>query len=273
MPKIKQENILKALVVFMVGYAMIVGFLFVMQKPLMYIVEKFDLRAADYGLIDVQDIKIETSDHEILQGWYHAPVANNPVVLYLQSNEMDMQKTTKFLQKLSQDGDGFLMVAWRGYALSSGHPSEEGFFQDALAAKNYLKSKGVKHIVVMGDSLGAAVAMRLVATSKDHYDGLILDTPFESAVEIGQKFYPLIPISHILQDQYNSLPYLDKLNLPILILYTGQSDAMSFKETIAFRQKFKAPHITSLYYPNSSSQDLYEYDAFDDIALFLKGLK
>jgi abhydrolase domain-containing protein 13 len=59
-----------------------------------------------------------------------------------------------------------LMVEYRGYGLSTGHPCERGMFSDARKAIDYLHSRhDLDHsqIILFGRSLGGAVAIDLAA--------------------------------------------------------------------------------------------------------------
>ena len=54
------------------------------------------------------------------------------------------------------------MVDYRGYGLSQGLPSEDGFYADADAACNYLFSRNdidKRKIILYGQSIGGAVAI------------------------------------------------------------------------------------------------------------------
>ena len=58
---------------------------------------------------------------------------------------------------------------------------------------NWLKSKNInrKSIIIYGESLGTGVAVE-IAQNKD-FAGIILEAPFTSMVEMGQKYYPIFP--------------------------------------------------------------------------------
>ena len=66
--------------------------------------------------------------------------------------------------RLSALGAHVLLLDYRGYGLSEGHPSERGVYADARAALHYLMvERGVDpdRIVLFGRSLGAAVAVEV----------------------------------------------------------------------------------------------------------------
>lgn len=63
----------------------------------------------------------------------------------------------------------FLLVAYRGYSLSEGEPSEIGIKLDSLAIMDYIMSRNdvidTKNVFVMGRSLGGAVAVHALASA------------------------------------------------------------------------------------------------------------
>lgn len=62
----------------------------------------------------------------------------------------------------------FLLIAYRGYSLSEGFPSETGIKQDGLAIMDYIFTRSdvidTSRIYVHGRSLGGAVAIHSLAS-------------------------------------------------------------------------------------------------------------
>jgi abhydrolase domain-containing protein 12 len=63
-----------------------------------------------------------------------------------------------------------LAVDYRGFGDSTGVPSQEGLVQDGIASWNWLTDNGAapSDVVIMGQSLGTAVSVRLGAWLADH---------------------------------------------------------------------------------------------------------
>lgn len=70
-------------------------------------------------------------------------------------------------------GYNLLVVAYRGYSDSEGHPSEAGLKIDGIATVNWIKTQG--HVVdlnrcwMLGRSLGGAVAINTLAEMPDFF--------------------------------------------------------------------------------------------------------
>jgi hypothetical protein len=71
-------------------------------------------------------------------------------------------------------------------------------------------------LVYFGESLGAAVALRLAA---DHPPAaLVLRSPFTSLAEVGAAHYPLLPLSLLLRDRFENTDLITSSDTPLLII-------------------------------------------------------
>ncbi|AEO63602.1 uncharacterized protein THITE_2109089, partial [Thermothielavioides terrestris NRRL 8126] len=89
-----------------------------------------------------------------------------------------------------------LTFDYRGYGLSSGHPSEPGLITDALAVADWaMHTAGIppERIVIFGQSLGSAVAIGLVHEltharhkphEKVHFAGLVITASFSDVARL-----------------------------------------------------------------------------------------
>ena len=83
-----------------------------------------------------------------------------------------------------------LLVEYRGYGMSDGIPSEEGFYQDAQAAYDFVDSRedlDSSKIVIFGRSLGGAVAIDLASRCdyRDRLLALVVENTFTSIPDLG----------------------------------------------------------------------------------------
>lgn len=83
-----------------------------------------------------------------------------------------------------------LLVEYRGYGLSTGEPSERGFYSDVRAAIDYLYTRhDLDHsqIIVFGRSLGGAVAIDVAADSvyASKLMAVIVENTFTSIPEMA----------------------------------------------------------------------------------------
>ena len=111
------------------------------------------------------------------------------------------------IDKLNSIGNmdvNFFIIAWRGYSGNPGKPSEEGLYNDARGSIKWLNEKGISNdqIVLYGESLGTGIAIEV--GQNNNFAGIILEAPFTSMVDMGQKIYPIFPVKFLLKDKYET---------------------------------------------------------------------
>ena len=150
-----------------------------------------------------------------------APTA--AAVLVCNGNGGNRSLRAALAAELSRMGLAVLLFDYRGYGGNPGHPSEEGLAADARAARAYLAGRAEvdpDRLVYLGESLGAAVALRLAVERPPA--ALLLRSPFASLAEVGRLHYPLVPVSLLLRDRYDSAARVGRLAAPLLVVAGGR---------------------------------------------------
>lgn len=204
-------------------YALAAGAMYVAQRRFMYFPDAVRTSPASVGLSNVSEITIPTPDGEKLVAWYGKARPGQPTLLYLHGNGGSLALRSETMRKYLDHGRGMLMLAYRGFSGSTGSPSEAANVADAKLAYDRLTSIGVKpgDIILYGESLGSGVAIQ-VATKKP-VEGLILDAPYTSILELASAQFPWLPVSLLLKDRYESIAYIRDVHVPIFILH-GDAD-------------------------------------------------
>jgi hypothetical protein len=168
----------------------------------------------------VQDVWLKTTDGIRVNGWF-VPAETNAAltVLFCHGNAGNISHRLEKLAILRELGVNVFIFDYRGYGRSDGAPDEQGTYRDAQAAYDFLAGKT---IVVYGESLGAAVAVELA--TKNHVAGVIIEEPFTSAVDVGQKMFPYLPVRLIARNRYDTLSKIDRINAPLLILHSRDDE-------------------------------------------------
>src|SRR5208283_3409033 len=112
-------------------------------------------------------------------------------------------------------GVSVLVFDYRGYGKSEGKPDEPGVLADARAARTWLAQKsGVaeNRVVLMGESLGGAVAVDLAA---DGARALILENTFSSMADVAAFHYPWAPVRLLMRTQFNSAAKIRSYRGPV----------------------------------------------------------
>jgi uncharacterized protein len=175
------------------------------------------------GLTGVAEIELEAPDGAKLVSWFAPARAGAQTVLYFHGNGAGLADRSARIRILQSAGYGVLMLAYRGYAGSTGQPSEAANIADARRAYAWLRGQGVVagQIVLFGESLGSGVAVQ-VAAEKD-IAGVILDCPFTSLVAVVMHHFPYLPMRWLLRDRYMSTEHIGRVRVPLLIVH-GEQD-------------------------------------------------
>ncbi len=194
----------------------------------------------DHGLA-FDELELSTADGEVLHAWRvrarggldasesvapGAPVGGGRgtlLVVHCHGNAGNMENRIPVAGAFAAMGFDCLLFDYRGYGRSSGSPTEQGLYQDALAAYEWARSAGYAPgaIAVFGESLGAAVAVELARLRP--VAGVVLENAFTSLPDMGAALYPWLPVRLLARDRFDSLAKVPELAAPILALH-GRAD-------------------------------------------------
>ena len=216
-------SFLKIVIGILVIYISLLVLLFIFQRNLMYHPEENNY-SGDKLEVEVEKVKILTSDGINLQGWFHKKdLKRFKTIIYFHGNAGKLENRIHKLNHFKDMDVNFLIIAWRGFSGNKGKPSEKGLYIDANSAIKWLKKLGLKEkdIILYGESLGTGVATEIAQSN--NYAGLILETPFTSMIEAAKNFYPYIPVSLLLKDKYDNQNKIKNINTPVLVMH-GEID-------------------------------------------------
>jgi fermentation-respiration switch protein FrsA (DUF1100 family) len=126
-------------------------------------------------------------------------------------------------------------LSYRGYAGSSGAPSEDGLLRDAAIAYSFATERyQAQRIVPWGFSLGTGVA---VAIASEHPVGkLILEAPYTSIADVAAAHFRFVPVRLLIRDPFHSDDRIARVTVPLLIVHGAQDQTIP----IAFGEKLFA---------------------------------
>jgi pimeloyl-ACP methyl ester carboxylesterase len=112
------------------------------------------------------------------------------------------------------------LMHYRGYGGSTGKPSQDALFADALALFDEVHRQHPQ-VTVIGRSLGSGVATYLA--SKRPAVRLVLVTPYDSMAGIAAQHYPMFPVRLLMTDKFESWRYAPQVSV-LTTLITAQHD-------------------------------------------------
>jgi len=223
-------------------YIIFAGFLFIFQSHYVYYPERVLL--ADPGSIglDFESVDFETADGAKLSGWFIPGDSTRGVILFCHGNAGNISHRLESIQIFHQLGLDVFIFDYRGYGQSEGKPTEQGTYQDAEAAWQYLvETRQVEpsQVVVFGRSLGGAVASWLAQSHRPR--ALILESTFTSVPNIAATLYPYLPVRFLSRFQYATAEYLVRIECPVLIVHSRNDEIMPFSHGRQLFEMAKEP--------------------------------
>ncbi len=189
-------------------------------------VREISATPADYG-VPFEDVRFQAADGVRLHGWYvEPPGPDRPVLLWAHGNAGNLSHRAHNIALIHKElRAGVFLFDYRGFGRSEGKPWESGLYDDARGAYAWLRQRvPPERVFVFGRSLGAAVAVRIVAEGAAAR-GLILESPFETLLAIGKEIFPFLPVSWLVSQKYDNAAYLPLVRVPVFILH-GDADEL-----------------------------------------------
>ena len=211
------------LIVVSVGYLGGLAVLYFKQRSMLFPIPPVGRTAPDAaGFPEAEEHVLTTADGEKVIVWHVPAKPGHPVVLYFHGNGDFLAGFFGRFHDLISDGTGIVALSYRGYAGSSGQPSERGLLLDAAAAYAFTTARySVDRIVVWGFSLGTGVAVALAA--EHPVAKSILEAPYTSTVDLAGSLLPIVPVSLLMRDQFHSDQRIKRVSVPLLFMH-GTSD-------------------------------------------------
>jgi fermentation-respiration switch protein FrsA (DUF1100 family) len=213
----------------LIGYLCGVVALFLLQWSFIFPIPPVGRTSPDAaGFPEAEEHILTTSDGEKVIIWYVPAKPGHPVVLFSHGNGDFLAGRVSRFRGITAGGTGLVALSYRGYAGSTGKPSEQGLLNDAAAAYAFAAARyKPAQIVVWGFSLGSGVA---VAVAADHPVGkLILEAPYTSIVDVAASMFRIVPVSWLLRDQFHSDERIARVTAPLLIMHGERDRTISIR--------------------------------------------
>ncbi len=177
-----------------------------------------------------QTLRLTTEDGIRIHGWFVPCSDSRRTFLVLHGNAGNIGHRLSWIELLHNLQANVLIIDYRGYGLSEGKPFEEGLYRDGRAAVSWwnerFKGTGA-HLILIGESLGGAVAVDLAAHSP--VSGLILQSTFTSAWDMAKTLFPIGLLQPLVGVRFDSAAKIQSVKCPKLFIHGNRDEIVPFR--------------------------------------------
>lgn len=262
-------TVLKWLVVLAAGgYLGGLAVLFFAQRSVIYPIPQTARTTPDAsGFREAEEHFLTTADGEKVIVWHVPARPGHAVVVYFPGNGDFLAGLVSHFRRITAEGTGLVALSYRGYAGSSGRPSEQGLLQDGAAAYAFTAARyNADRIVLWGFSLGSGVAVALAAGQP--VGKLILEAPFTSITDVAGSLFRMVPVRWLIRDQFRSDERIARVRASLLIMHGARDTTIP----IEFGERlFAIAHEPKQFvrFPDGGHNDLDDFGAMDVARRFI----
>lgn len=196
-----------------------------LENRMVYHPRSFDVD--EPAAADVQDVVLDSASGAKIHARYRVVPKSQGAILYCPGNAGNLQNRQAKMRTLGVELlESVLVFDYPGYGKSEGTPSEQGCYDAALAAYQWLVREQripPERIILYGESLGGGVAVDL-ATKVPH-GALVLERTFTSVPDVADYQMPLFLGYWLMSNRFDSLAKIPQCRRPIFIA-AGEKDAL-----------------------------------------------
>jgi len=220
------------------------------------------------GFPEAEEHVLATADGEKVIVWHVPAKPGHAVVLYFHGNGDFLAGFFGRFRDIIADGVGVVALSYRGYAGSSGKPSEHGLLADAAAAYAFTTARyNANRIVAWGFSLGSGVAVALAAGQP--VGKIILEAPYTSIADVAAAVFRFAPIRWLIRDRFRSDERIGRVTAPLLIMHGARDPTIPIS---LGERLFALAHQPKQFvrFPEGGHNDLDDYGAVEAARRFIK---
>ena len=226
---------IKLLAILLASYAGVVALLYVAQRSLIF-------RGAHMQSVRLDQpraperLELTTADGSVLCGMlFRASAGSTDLVIGFGGNMQDAEVLGQDLAVRLPKAH-LVVFHYRGYGASTGRPSEEALYADALQIHDaMLERLRPARTFAVGISLGSGVATYL--TKQRPLAGMLLITPYDSIEAVAKEQYFWVPVGLLLRDRFASVEHMRGNRTPVAVIAAEDDRVVRPQRTAALREQ------------------------------------
>jgi fermentation-respiration switch protein FrsA (DUF1100 family) len=194
----------------------------------------------DFG-VPYEALTIDTKDGERLRAWAIRGPQPSARIVYFHGNGGNLSNWSPILSAVARRGYSVLASDYRGYGLSTGHPTERGLYRDvdAVIARPWTDAEGKLPLIYWGRSLGGAMAAYAATVRKP--DGVIIEAGFADASSAVRGSPLMAGLALLASYRFPAADFLNQANVPVLLLHGDRDSVIPIELGRELLQKITGP--------------------------------
>ncbi len=166
----------------------------------------------------------------------------NGTVLVFHGNAGAAHEREYYIDTFERLGWRVILAEFPGYAARKGKPGEAAFREDGRETARLVRKRYPGRLVLLGESLGSAVAASVAADPAVRADAVILATPWDKLLSVAKHHYPWLPVRLFLRDRYDTASYLRYYGGVVTLLMAEDDEIVPCRSTLALYEGLPFPN-------------------------------
>jgi len=207
-------------------YLIIVAFMYLYQDQLLYLPERSDLQAA-IASGKASGLRMWTSESAGYRGFAAEAYPGKPLgtVLVFHGNAGNAADRDFYATAFNRLGCRTLLLEYPGYGARPGGHGEKRLVSDALESFEIAFGQFGGPTILVGESMGCAVASAVAAHNGSRVAGVLMVTPWDNLPDLAQSKYWFLPARWLTNDSYDNIRNLGQYPGPVAIA-VAESDTI-----------------------------------------------
>lgn len=162
-------------------------------------------------------------------------------ILVFHGNAGSALDRSYYLSYLEDLGCRVILCEYPGYGARPGKRSEASFIKAGIEAVKAATVQYGRPPVLLGESIGAAVAAAVAGSGQVQVAGLILITPWDSLADLAQWLYWYLPAKYFILDRYDNVKSLKAYKGPVAVVMAEQDQIVPPISTLRLYEAIGQP--------------------------------
>jgi pimeloyl-ACP methyl ester carboxylesterase len=167
-----------------------------------------------------EDITLSSADGTSIHAWWIPCQGGEGALMFCHGQMGNLSARGFLMKRLLRLKMPILIFDYPGFGRSEGDPSEQGCYDAADAAYDWLieeRKIPADQIVIMGKSLGGGIATDLASRRVNR--ALVLVMSFTSTPDVAVHFMPIVPAHWLMRNRFDNLSKIGRSQGAVFLIH------------------------------------------------------